>query len=113
MICWTLHNFIRNPFLLGYGDGDGSGYGNSKGNDSGYGYGRGYGYIWKDNLYERIIYMKNLEEKTKEHICKEFIKVCKNGTSKDCSKFMYEAKRNGISYEELCDYKRKKRWDDV
>ena len=48
----------------------------------------------------------SLEGKTKEQICKEFIEVCKNGTSKDCSKFVYEAKRNGVSYEELCEYKR-------
>lgn len=48
----------------------------------------------------------SLEGKTKEQICKEFVEVCKNGTSKDCSKFVYEAKRNGVSYEELCEYKR-------
>ena len=48
----------------------------------------------------------NLEGKTKEQICEQFIKVCKNGTSMDCSKFVHEAKRNGVSYEELCEYKR-------
>ena len=48
----------------------------------------------------------NLEGKNKEQICKEFVEVCKNGTSKDCSRFVHEAKRNGVSYEELCEYKR-------
>ena len=52
----------------------------------------------------------SLEGKTKEQICKEFVEVCKNGTSKDCSKFVYEAKRNGVSYEELCEYKRNGGW---
>lgn len=48
----------------------------------------------------------NLDGMNKEKICKEFVKICKNGTSKDCMKFVYEAKRNGVSYEELCEYKR-------
>ena len=48
----------------------------------------------------------NLEGKNKEQICKAFVEVCKNGTSRDCSRFVQEAKRNGVSYEELCEYKR-------
>lgn len=55
------------------------------------------------NIMRKLL---SLEGKTKEQICKEFVEVCKNGTSKDCSKFVYEAKRNGVSYEELCEYKR-------
>ena len=47
-----------------------------------------------------------LEGKNKEQICKEFVEVCRKGTSKDCSRFVHEAKRNGVSYEELCEYKR-------
>ena len=50
--------------------------------------------------------MLNLERKSKEQICKEFVDICKNGTSRGCSRFVHEAKRNGVSYEELCEYKR-------
>lgn len=45
--------------------------------------------------------MVNLEGRSKEQICKEFLEVCKKGTLKDCIKFAHEAKRNGVSYVEL------------
>lgn len=48
----------------------------------------------------------NLDGKTKEQICKEFVKICKNGNSKDCCRFVHEASRHGISYSKLCEYKR-------
>ncbi len=45
--------------------------------------------------------------KTKQEILDGFIMVCKNGTSRDCSVFVSEARSRGITYEELCEYKRK------
>lgn len=41
-------------------------------------------------------------------LMEQFVKICDTGTSKDCRLFVQEAKRKGISYEELCDYKRQK-----
>ena len=49
----------------------------------------------------------NIENYTKEQILEGFVNICKNGTSKDCMIYVNEAKRKGISYEELCEYKRK------
>lgn len=46
--------------------------------------------------------------KSKEQILDEFIMVCKNGTSKDSRIFVQEAKHRGITYDELCEYKRQK-----
>ena len=53
-----------------------------------------------------------LEGKSKEQILDEFIMVCKNGTSKDCGRFVREASCKGITYEELCEYKRQKEKGD-
>lgn len=44
--------------------------------------------------------------KTKQEIFDEFIRVCKTGTSRDCRILVQEAGRVGISYAELCEYKR-------
>ena len=48
----------------------------------------------------------DLDNKEKSEILKEFVDVCKTGSSKDASKFVHEAKRKGVSYEELVEYKR-------
>lgn len=48
----------------------------------------------------------DLENKNKTQILEEFIDVCHRGTSRDCMIFVNEAKRQGVSYEELCEYKR-------
>lgn len=44
--------------------------------------------------------------KTKQEILDEFVRVCKTGTSRDSRIVVQEAKRFGISYDELCEYKR-------
>ena len=51
---------------------------------------------------------KKLMNTIKEQILEEFIEICKTGTSKDCRIFVEQAKKQGISYEELCEYKRQK-----
>ena len=51
-------------------------------------------------------YYYNADGKSKEEIMNEFVRVCKVGTSRDCRIVVDEAKRHGISYEELCEYKR-------
>lgn len=48
----------------------------------------------------------DLDNKEKSEILKEFVNICKTGSSKDASKFVHEAKRKGVSYEELVEYKR-------
>lgn len=53
-------------------------------------------------------YYYNADGKSKEEIMNEFVRICKVGTSRDCRIVVNEAKRHGISYEELCDYKRNK-----
>ena len=53
-------------------------------------------------------YYYNADGKSKEEIMNEFVRICKVGTSRDCRIVVDEAKRHGISYEELCDYKRNK-----
>ena len=52
-------------------------------------------------------YYYNSDGKSKEEILNEFVRICKLGTSRDCRIVVQEAKRQGISYEELCQYKRK------
>lgn len=42
----------------------------------------------------------------RQEILDGFIKVCRKGTSKDCRMYVQDAKRQGITYEELCAYKR-------
>ena len=49
----------------------------------------------------------DLSNKSRQEILDGFVNVCKNGTSKDCSRYVNEAKRCGVSYEELCAYARK------
>lgn len=44
--------------------------------------------------------------KSKQEIFDEFVRICKVGTSRDCRIVVDEAKKHGISYEELCEYKR-------
>lgn len=51
-------------------------------------------------------YYYDATEKTREEIMNEFVRVCKHGSSRDCRIVVYEAARNGVSYEELCEYKR-------
>lgn len=51
-------------------------------------------------------YYYNADGKSKEEIMNEFVHICKVGTSRDCRIVIDEAKRHGISYEELCEYKR-------
>ena len=51
-------------------------------------------------------YHYNADGKSKEEIMDEFVRICKVGTSRDCRIVVNEAKRHGISYEELCEYKR-------
>jgi hypothetical protein len=46
--------------------------------------------------------------KTKQEILDGFIMVCKKGTSHDCSVYVSEARNRGVTYEELCEYKRKR-----
>ena len=53
-----------------------------------------------------VKYYYNADGKSKEEIMNEFVRVCKVGTSRDCRIVVDEAKRHGISYEELCEYKR-------
>lgn len=53
--------------------------------------------------------MKNL---TKQQILDGFVRVCKTGTSKDCRIYIQEAKQLGITYDELCDYKKKMEGSD-
>ena len=50
--------------------------------------------------------MKMSNGKSKQEIMDEFVRICKVGTSRDCRIVVDEAKRHGISYEELCEYKR-------
>lgn len=52
---------------------------------------------------------------TKQEIMDKVIEVWENGTSRDSRIVVDEAKRNGVSYEELCDYKRRKKetWNGV
>lgn len=52
-------------------------------------------------------YYYSAEGKSKQQILDEFVRICKIGTSRDCKIVVDEAKRKGISYEELCEYKRK------
>ena len=49
----------------------------------------------------------DLKDKTHEEILRGFIEVCKTGTSIDCSRYADQAKRMGITWEELCEYKRR------
>ena len=51
-------------------------------------------------------YYPDFEGKSKQEILDEFVRICREGTSKDCSKVVHEAKRHGVLYEELCEYKR-------
>lgn len=51
-------------------------------------------------------YYYDAEGKSKREILDEFVRICKIGTSRDCKIVVDEAKRQGISYEELCEYKR-------
>ena len=51
-------------------------------------------------------YYYNADGKSKQEIMDEFVRICKVGTSRDCRIVVDEAKRHGISYEELCEYKR-------
>lgn len=51
-------------------------------------------------------YYYNADGKTKQEILDEFVRVCKAGTSRDCRIVVQEAGRVGISYAELCEYKR-------
>ena len=51
-------------------------------------------------------YYYNAEGKSKEEIMNEFVRICKVGTSRDCRIVVNEARKHGITYEELCDYKR-------
>lgn len=51
-------------------------------------------------------YYYNAEGKTKQEIMDEFVRICKLGSSRDCRIVVQEAKMHGISYEELCEYKR-------
>lgn len=53
-------------------------------------------------------YYYSADGKSREEIMDEFARVCKSGTSRDCRIVVDEAKRHGISYEELCEYKRRK-----
>lgn len=53
-------------------------------------------------------YYYSADGKTKREILDEFVRVCKVGTSRDCRIVVNEAARYGISYEELCEYKRSK-----
>lgn len=50
-------------------------------------------------------YYYNAEGKSKQEIMDEFVRICKIGTSRDCRIVVDEARRNGVSYEELCEYK--------
>lgn len=59
-----------------------------------------------------VKYYYNADGKSREEIMNEFVRVCKVGTSRDCRIVVNEAKRHGISYEELCEYKREIRiWE--
>ena len=51
--------------------------------------------------------MIDLTNRTTEQILKGFIDICKSGTSRDCRIYVQEAKRKGVTYAELCEYKRK------
>lgn len=53
-------------------------------------------------------YYYSADGKSREEIMDEFASVCKSGNSRDCRIVVDEAKRRGISYEELCEYKRRK-----
>lgn len=54
---------------------------------------------------DRMMYMQKM---TRQEILDGFIKVCRKGTSKDCRMYVQDAKMQGITYEELCAYKRQK-----
>ena len=54
-----------------------------------------------------MIIISSIEKMTKQQIMDAFVELCKVGTSHDCSVFVSEARRKGITYEELCEYKRK------
>lgn len=51
----------------------------------------------------------NFSKMTKQEIKDKVIEVWKHGTSKDSRMVVDEAKRNGVSYEELCEHKRSQR----
>lgn len=53
-------------------------------------------------------YYYNADGNSREDIMDEFVRVCKSETSRDCRIVVDVAKRHGISYEELCEYKRRK-----
>lgn len=46
---------------------------------------------------------------TKKQIKEKVLEIWLTGTSKDSRIAVAEAKRNGVSYEELCEYKRRHR----
>lgn len=50
--------------------------------------------------------MYDFSKMTKQEIKDKVIDVWKYGTSKDSRMVVDVAKRNGVSYEELCEYKR-------
>ena len=51
--------------------------------------------------------MVDLRNRTTEQILKGFVDIGKSGTSKDCRIYVEEAKHKGITYAELCEYKKK------
>lgn len=53
-------------------------------------------------------YCYNANGKSKREIMDEFVRICKVGTSRDCRIVVNEAQRHGISYGELCAYKRRR-----
>lgn len=50
--------------------------------------------------------MYDFSKMTKQEIKDKVINVWKHATSKDSRMVVDEAKRNGVSYEELCEHKR-------
>ena len=67
--------------------------------------------MWESEEMNMSKYYYNADGKSKEEIMNEFVRICKVGTSRDCRIVVDEAKRHGISYEELCEYKRNiSRW---
>lgn len=53
-------------------------------------------------------YYYNASGKSRQEILDEFVRVCEVGTSRDCRIIVQAAMGEGISYEELCEYKRRK-----
>lgn len=45
---------------------------------------------------------------TKQEILDLFVDICKNGTSRDSRICVQEGGRLGLTYEEMCEYKRNK-----